>query len=206
MKAQVVAWYAALPRAGRWALWGAAVLAGYFLVIEPMVSRAVELHETAARQAALLVALERDAASGRMAALVSGARRHGPVDLPGDAERMRVAFNRRVDEVLSQHGVRRHENIWRTAVLTQGPLPRALTGDGLTPDPAPRRVERVIREVQFMATPEQVAAVVADLERSREVSAVSRVQMRRADREGASRDVRATIAAEVWTITQGRRR
>src|SRR5438876_420265 len=64
------------------------------------------------------------------------------------------------------------------------------------------RVERRISEIQFDAAPEVVTEILADLERAPEVSAVSRVEMRRADREGASRQLHATIAAETWVVAR----
>jgi len=77
--------------------------------------------------------------------------------------------------------------------LGQGPL-RDVYGEG-------ERIDRLVREVQFEGTPEQIAAVVSDLENAPEIAAVSRVQVRRGDQQDtAARMLKVTVAAEAWVV------
>jgi hypothetical protein len=70
-------------------------------------------------------------------------------------------------------------------------------------------VERVVLDLTFEAPPETVMAIVSELEHAREVAAVARVDMRKAEaRSGESggggsgeRTVRATISPEAWVLT-----
>jgi hypothetical protein len=59
------------------------------------------------------------------------------------------------------------------------------------------RVGTRIRDIDFAATPEQVAGVLADLERSPLVAAVSVVDLAPAD-DRHSRTIQATITVEAW--------
>ncbi len=180
--------YRGLPRAGRWGVWAGAGLLGYFAVVEPIMDKTNALNSRADARAQAIAEVRSGGGAG---AADLGLRRFGHVEPPGDPRERNVAFNRRVLEILETHALKDHASTTRNAPLNAGPLLTALA-------PSHQKVERHIREVQFEATPETLAAVIADLERTPEVAAVSRVQIRKP--EGGGRIVRATIAAEAWSV------
>jgi hypothetical protein len=191
--------FAVLPRAARWALVALAVVLLYFALIEPVIDRYNTYSGRADDRLAALRDLRRRAAQGDSGAAALGVRRFGLVELPGDPELRSVAFNRKVTEILQKHGVTRHNSTTRNVPLgATGPLAGTLGQN--------ERIDRVVREVQFDAEPEAISAVLADLERTPEVAAVSRVQLRRASApDGPPRALNATIAAEAWVITRRER-
>ncbi len=182
--------YRDLPRAGRWGLLALAGLFAYFGVVEPVVDKTGALK---ARAEARTRAIAEVRSGGAAAAADLGLRQFGVVEPPGDPRERAVAFDRRVLEVLDKHSVAKHTSTTRTVPMTPGPLLTALAT-------ANQKVDRRIREIQFEATPETLAAVIADLERTPEVAAVSRVQIRKA--EDGGRMLRATVSAEAWTLVR----
>lgn len=207
---RAVAAYKSLPRAGRWFVWALVCVAAYFGVVEPVIDRASGISARADAAAAALVAYDsgRSTQDREAADIRRGLRQFGPVLLPGEPGERSVAFNRRITEILDKQGVKYPLSTVKTASLGAGPLDKSM--------PAGQRVERLIRDVQFDATPEQVSAVLAELERSPEVASVSRVQIRRAGegRGGAGgggvggaggaggRTVRANITVEGLVIAR----
>ncbi len=182
--------YRSLPRAARWGVAAVGAVLGYFVVVEPVVDTTLSLN---ARADARAEAIREVRIEGASESTALGLRMHGQVDLPGDARERAVAFDRRVLAVLESHAVKDHTSTTRTVPLTTGPLLAALA-------PTNQRVERRIREVQFEASPEALSGVLADLERTPEVAAVSRVQIRKGDDGG--RAIRATVAVETWVLTK----
>jgi len=193
----IAAKIASLPRAARWGL-GAVVLFGaYFGVAEPVLDEINRVNGQADVKAAVLASYE--SADGAMGAAAQttglGLRRFGQVEFPGDPESRPVAFNQAVDQVLKKHGISGQTSTSRVAPLGSGPL-TANVG-------AEFRIDRLMKDIQFQAEPEAVAAVIADLERTPEVATVSRVQVRQVEsRDQGGRQVRATIGVEAWLLTR----
>jgi hypothetical protein len=193
---RVTAIYKSLPRAGQWLVWGLVCVAAYFGLVEPVMDQTSSIGSKADAAASALVSYEsgRTTQDREAGEISRGLRQFGPVLLPGEAGERSGAFNRRITEILDKQGVKYPTSTTRTAPLTSGPLDKTM--------PAGQRVERLIRDLQFDATPEQVTAVLAALERSPEVAAVSRVQIRRAAGGAGSRTVRANITVEGLIIAR----
>jgi hypothetical protein len=104
-----------------------------------------------------------------------------------------------VDAVLSKHDLREVTTTSRTAPMgANSPLARYL-GTG-------QRVERVMKELSFAATPEVVHGVLSDLERVPEVATISRVQVRQGDdRQKPDRLLVVNVSLETWTIARKER-
>lgn len=177
---------------------GAALFAGlYFAVIE----RAIDaINRDAGKSASAESALTEYAKSGGKLRTASettsrGTRQFGDVSLPGDPQSRPSEFNSAVDAVLSKHSVQNVTSTSRTSPMSNGPLTKYL-GTG-------QRVDRVMKELSFSATPEAFDAVLADLERTPQVAAISRVQVRQGDeREKADRLLKISISLETWTINR----
>lgn len=183
--------YRSLPRAARWGVLALAGVLAYFVVVEPVVDR-TNAWATRADARADAIALVRSGPA-EDDAVTLGLKQFGAVLPPGDPRERGDAFRTKVLDVIEKHGVRNHTSTTRNAPLNRGPLLAALA-------PTNQRVDRLIREIKFEATPETLAAVIADLERTPEVAAVTRVQVRKGEN---GRVVQATIDAEAWILTKG---
>jgi hypothetical protein len=192
---QALAYYRSLPRAARWAFWALAGLLAYFVAVEPLVGLYSKLSHRAGAEAAMLVGFDksRRQADDALASVATGISRYGEVAPPGDPDARPDAFGRKVAQILTTHGVKDQKTTTRSSTLGKGPLLDSL-GQGA-------QVMRYGIEMQFDATPERVAAIVADLERTAEVAAVTKVQIRRND-DDRSRSVHATISAETWLLSR----
>ncbi len=190
-----------LPRAAKWGAWAVLGLVAYFGVIEPVIDYRNEVERRATTAEGKLRSLVRESAGVKddENTLREGVLAFGEVSFPADSAQGAVAFNRLISEVLSKHGVKNNTSTSRTSPIGSGPLSK-LVGEDL-------RLERLSADLQFDAEPEAVAGVIADLERSPAVTAVSRVQIRRADsRDADPRAVRATISVETWLTSPKARR
>lgn len=185
--------WTSLPRAARWGLWGALIIVAYFAVIEPAVVATNRLSMRADQREAELAAFE--AAQGSITAASNtvklGVLKHGEVDLPGDAETRPSALNRLVSEMARKHNVTGLATQSQTLPLGPGALATKMKD---------MRIDRVLVTMRFDAEPEQVAALIADLERTSIVAGVSRVQITR-DPSKSERKVSATIGVEAWIAT-----
>jgi hypothetical protein len=192
----ILARYRSMPRVLRWAMWAGVILIAYLVVIDPLViAKASQLHARARDMATRLVALDHDVRTGRTRDVSNAIARYGVVAPPsGDPERATQVFNATIYDILNKHGVKRYTSPSRSAPMGPGPLTRTVATD--------ERAERRIADIQFEAAPEEIAAILADMERAPQISAVSRVQVRKADKESASRELQTTITAETWVITK----
>jgi hypothetical protein len=185
----------ALPRAAKWALVALVAVALYFTVVE----RTIDLINAYSAGADLsATTLNKYAASSEpqkraLDTLKIGFRTFGDVDFPADQTTRAGAFNSAVDKILKEQKVSAKSRT-KNAPLGAGPL-NAKVG----PD---QRIERMVRDIEFDATPEAVGAVVSALERSPVVAAVSKVQIRTIDsKEKGARQVHAAITVEAWFLS-----
>ena len=199
----LLARYAALPRAARWLILGGAFFVVYFAVIEPVLKRTYDLNTSADALAASLARERRLAAawsdSNTPAAAAKAA--FGSPALPGPIEPRSRALYTRVSKIFEAHNI--VPDIAERRVPLRADQVQALAGGG-------SRIDRFILDLTFEASPETAAEILAELERSEEVAAVGRVQIRRLDAsragasgEGGPRRVRAVLSPEAWVIIPG---
>ncbi|MFO0831973.1 MAG: hypothetical protein U0637_09030 [Phycisphaerales bacterium] len=187
----------ATPFVIKFALGAGAFAALYFAVVERGVD---SINRDGGKSESAESALEEYARSGgkfktASEAVSRGVRQFGEVSLPGDPQSRPSEFNSAVDSVLNKHGVDNVASTSRTTPMGNGPLTKYL-GTG-------QRVDRVMKELTFSTTPEKFDAVLADLERTPEVAAISRVQVRQGDeREKADRLLKISISLETWTVAR----
>ena len=186
--------FQSLPRAARWGILAGGAFVSYFVIVEPVLDVINRANSAADDRAGALSTLAKGATEGT-SEVALGIRKFGDIALPGDPETRSVALNRRVSDVLKKHNIKESTSTQRTMPLGQGPL-KDVYGDT-------DRIDRLIREVVFDATPEDIAGVIADLESAPEVAAISRVQIRRGDnKDTAGRILKATVAAEAWEVVK----
>lgn len=194
-----------LPRAARWALAAAVVIAAYFLIVEPALDAANRLNNRAdvlaaglAQERDLLVS---DSPKGRV--IADGEKYFGEPLLPTDPANRAEAIHNVVDETLKQHGVTKR-------TLTERQIPMRPEEAALLSGKPEATGDRLMLEITFEASPETIMAIVSELEQAKEVAAVTRVEIRRADtgRDKGSapvgRVLKATIVPESWLITTPR--
>jgi hypothetical protein len=193
--------YRGLPRASRWLVLFLLALGAFFFAVLPALDQTNIWNNRASTKLARLSRSSREAAelSAAEGNIKNGVLRFGNVELPGPPKERSDALNRRIGQVLRSHGVTNH-----TSSVKEMPLGSAAFDEQFGTDV---RVERLVTELQFEASPETIAAVLADFERSPEIAAVSRVQLRKGATNGtekkpASRTMRATLAAEAWQLVR----
>lgn len=190
----IIARIAALPRAARWALVAGAFVLGYFVVIEPVIDASAR---AGARADSMQAGLHRrlDAAGERSSAsqqLALAASQFGLPLAPGGAERA-SALNARIEAIF------RDRMVSNLSIKARAPssLPRTAMVGGV---PEGKQVQRLVLDVEFEADPKVAIAVIADLEQTREVASVGRVNMRRLEREGR-KIVQVSLAPEAWILS-----
>ncbi len=195
---QLVEKYNALPRIGKWGVWAALVIVLFFGLFEPIDSYQKSI---ASREETIETALKEQhdhfetegAKAQELAALQSA---FGSPLMPSPGGLKPEAFSRVVNSILESHNIT-DRTVSERRVRLNGDLGATL---------AVGNIDRLILEVTFDAQPETVIAVLADLERSPEVAAVSRVRFDkagvRAGTANAEEDhlVRATITPEAWVV------
>jgi len=184
----------AMPRALKWALFGLGLVLVYFGVVERSIEKINEASNLADQHEATVKAFTNEGGTKKAALTVQtlerGIRNHGDVEFPGDESTRTLQFNSAVDKILINAKVSGAKSSTKSVSLSQGVLASKLGND--------TRVMRVVRDIDFEATPEDVAAVVAALERTPVVATVSRVSIRTIEGKESERLVHATITAEAW--------
>jgi hypothetical protein len=181
-----------LPRAARWAVSAGVIVLGLLLYIDNVVSLAVRWNEQSEE---LLVNLRR--ASGgegrldRLDTLRDVVRAIGPVQKPRPDADAENAFNDVVSGVLKKHPVTRDSFSYRGASkLPGGTLARVMG----------REVQKITGDLRFDATQEDAIAVIAELEDSPDIEAITNVRITR--QANAKNKVTVDLTVEAW-ITAG---
>ncbi len=185
--------YSGLPRAAKWAIWGCGFILGYFLVIEPVMdygsvasARAERLRGDLTTRVAELKRRDDVALSIR-----ERTAWFGDIRVPGEANEMQSALRDRIDHVFREMGV---PSGWSLDRRTEGRVSREAMGRTLDESEELHRLEM---ELKFECAPDLAMEIIAELERSPEVTSVPRVVLRKTT-EG--RRVQATVSVEAWSI------
>lgn len=193
-----LAWYARLPRSGRWLLLAALGIGAYFAVIEPVIDATVSANSRADAMAARIRAVRSmdEKAKDDQQRIAIGSRLHGPIELPGPRSERATALNRAVDSALREAGVSGARTQTTEQNLADGPATQFYGGRG--------SLVKLVSTISFDATPEAFSQVLGALEANADVAAVTRVIIRRA--EDGSRQISATLTVEAWALGSASRR
>ncbi len=186
----------ALPRSLRWLLAGGIAILGYFFIAEPAIDYVGRTNVDSDSIAATLIKSEneRKARASAKEVINAGVARFGQVEFPGDPEARPVEFNKQISEIIARHNLK-EDATTRSATLGAGPLAGIVGAD--------KRIERIVKELQITATPEQIIRLISDLEQLPTVAAVSRVQIRKpSENEREGRKVKADISVETWVVAR----
>jgi len=181
-----------LPRAGQWAIAAAVGIALFMVWNDYVLSWAAAWNQRADE----LLADAREAAGGeRRARRADGLRNViqglGPVERAGSEAQAELALNDAVNGVLKGHRVSEDSFNYRgSEKLQRGTLSQILRPG--------QRVERITGDLRFDASPEEAIAIIAELETSPTIEAVSDVRM--AVLAGRQR-VRVDLTVESWIVS-----
>lgn len=194
----------ALPRSARWLVGAVVAFASYFLVVEPALEWKLGIDAKSDRVATRLDAFRRGESARATAreAIDLGVRRITSVAFPEEQAARSQVFNRRIDDIFGKHGVRDRTTRTRTSPLPRGPLDPAPPAPSHIPPNT--RLERLIADIQFTASPESVSALLADLEQTQEVAAVSRVSLEKpsGERGSSERVLAVNLTVEAWVLVR----
>jgi hypothetical protein len=188
--------YRQLPRAGQWAIAATVAVALILIWTDHVMVWATAWNE----QADELLNDARDAAGGeRRVSRVDGLRNTiqglGPVQRPGQEAQAEMALNDAVNEVLKRHTVSRDSFNYRGPTkLPRGTLSRVIrSGD---------HVEQITGDLRFDSTPEAAIAIIAELESSPALEAVSDVRIMK---QAGSHKVTVDLTVASWIVSRERR-
>lgn len=198
-----------LSRAMKWAVLALLGLALFFGVIDPVMNWTRDQGIYADIKAEKLRELQSQAKqrSEATAMLRRAARLFGEVSPPdtlsaqgtedGQSFDARVSTaSQKINRILSRNDAGSVDFSSRAAVsLGSGALSAFIT------DKDKEEARRVAFDVSFSGTPEQVATILAELERVPEIAKIGDVRLDRVDARGA-RLVSASLSPEVWGIAQ----
>lgn len=186
--------YNALPRVVRWALWGLFALAAYFLVVEQTLDLTNKYSSRADKREAELrtYATQRAQRQAAENAIVLGVSHYGNVTAPGPAAARSEAFNKLITRVLDEQGIHDPSVNTKDQPMPGGPLTAVAAAD--------ERLERLVSDIKFDGTPEQIMGVIAALEKAPDVSVISRVQIAPGSGDKSERQLKASIAVEAWQV------
>ncbi len=182
-----------LPRALQWAVYAAVGMGGFVVVNDHIWKQAAEWR----RQADSIQAQLQDVHDGRSIAdkllkMQDTIVAHGRVSIPDsdDAEAGSDAFNATVTAVLKAHAVRKDSFDRRDL--------SKLKLDHASFVPAGQEAHYISGDLRFEASPDEAAAVIAELESSPDIEAVTSVRMTRL---GGARRVKVQVTLEAWVLT-----
>lgn len=193
--------YRSVGRSIKWLTWLVGVLVGYFAVVEPLLDWRTSLNT---RADALAASLDREhelaaAAQSPGSTLAVSRAMFGTPMLPGPDAARKQAFSARVNAIFRDH------DVVPRITERQSPVRDAQASALVDPE---FRVERLVLDLSFEASPDTVAKILAELEKAEEVSGVNRLSVRKvtdaprgsggAGRDTPGRIVRAQISVETW--------
>jgi hypothetical protein len=195
--------FRALPRSGKWLAGFAVFLAVYFIAIEPLATLygAVRIQAEQNRAKLLEAGARVDRRGQEQQRIVLGSSRYGSVSPPGPEQRIAGELDLTIARVLDAHGITSPTiTTRRSSPLGPGPLQDEF-GEAA-------RIERVVKVIEFEASPERAAGVLGDLEASPAVVGVPFAQLRRTGGragQAGERVVRAEFRVEAWVLREGPR-
>ncbi len=184
--------FSTLPRAGKWGVIFVVFLAAYFGVLEPYVTYLGGINTEADRIEAKL--RERASLKGKLtnnaAVIDAGINAFGIPELPKIDDRS-SALTRKLDSVLAG------KNVTEKRRLTRDNLPALTLGASTT-------IKRVGIELQIECETPELLAIIRELELAPEVSAVSRVDVRRISEVNYKTGgglLAVSLVVEMWSIS-----
>lgn len=199
----LVSRFAALPRSAKWLTYLVLFVAFYFGVMEPAMVSAQKFNADADRIAASLAqkAQVREKVSGAANQIEQLTGLLGQPTLPSDLAERDSALHKRINAIFSEHRVQGQKAVYKDPVpLATTDVPASLIGPK-------QRLDRLAVELTFETDIPTFMAIMQALERAPEVCAVTKVNVRKMQPPGNSRNrdrdggpVQINITAETWAL------
>lgn len=184
--------FSALPRVGKWLT---LAVAGYavFLLFDFVVWPTSDRLEMRAERAASVLKAAADRAKELPGDTADRATVFGPNAVPGRDVAEKERFSKAIAAIMKTHGVADSYGFdVRPQGLPSGVLPKVAAQLGGS-------MRRTVAEVKFTANPDVVSAIIADIDRSPYVDAITDVRLAYKDRR-----VTATLSVERWGVESSR--
>lgn len=188
--ARTISWFGALPRAGKWGVAAAVLFGGFMLLDEAIWPIADRMNERSDRWEALL-ARASERAEGLPPDIAANAIAYGPNEVPEDEARGMRKLAASVDAILRKKGVTKYsQDIRRGQQLGTDVL-------GDIAGPLGGTMGRTVADISFEATPDDVTGIIADLDGSADIDAITDLKLTYAP---ATRRVAVQMSVEKWGV------
>ncbi len=188
--ARTIAWFGTLPRAGKWGVISAALFGGFMLLDEAIWPIADRMNERSDRWEALL-ARASERAEGLPPEIAANAIAYGPNEVPGDEARGMTKLAAAIDAILRKKGVTKYSQDLRRAQQ----LGTDVLGD--IAGPLGGTMGRTVADIAFEASPDDVTAIIADLDASADIDAINDLKLTYAP---ATKRVAVQMSVEKWGV------
>jgi len=187
--AQLSTW----SRALQWAFWAAAFTLA-FLIWDATVAELGATWAAEVKQKELQIK-ELQRPTTLTSTIKNAVTSFGEVELPRKKSEGAAALTEVVHEILSKHKVKNDEYTrTKTNRMKSGSLPGIVSSG--------QHVEKVIGDIRFEATQEEVLNVIAEFESSPWIDAISNVRLSKKD----GRMIRVDLSVEAWVASTTQRR
>jgi hypothetical protein len=187
--AQLSTW----SRALQWAFWAAAFTLA-FLIWDATVAELGATWAAEVKQKELQIK-ELQRPTTLTSTIKNAVTSFGEVELPRKKSEGAAALTEVVHEILSKHKVKNDEYTrTKTNRMKSGSLPGIVSSG--------QHVEKVIGDIRFEATQEEVLNVIAEFESSPWIDAISNVRLSKKD----GRMIRVDLSVEAWVVSTTQRR
>lgn len=123
-------------------------------------------------------------------------RAYGPVEIPGSESEGSQGLAAAVNDVVKRHRVSNYSYDANAGTRLPGSAMASVAGSG-------QRIERVEGELNFESSPDEAGAILAELEATPGVDAISALRM---DWLDASRKVSVRTTVQAWVLAAGSKR
>ena len=187
--AQLSTW----SRALQWAFWAASFTLA-FLIWDATVAELGATWAAEVKQKELQIK-ELQRPTTLTSTIKNAVTSFGEVELPRKKSEGAAALTEVVHEILSKHKVKNDEYTrTKTNRMKAGSLPGIVSSG--------QHVEKVIGDIRFEATQEEVLNVIAEFESSPWIDAISNVRLSKKD----GRMIRVDLSVEAWVVSTTQRR
>ena len=188
--------YRQLPRAGRWAVGAAVLIVLGLLWRDYVLAQTVRWNEAGDKLVAdVAEATGVDVRIKGVDALQDSIRALGELERPQEESEAEAAITAAINDVLKRHIVSDDSFNYRGP----GKLARGTLSNVLRPG---QEAQRVTVDLRFDATPEAAIDIIAELEASPRIEAVSSVHL---TKQTSGRKVKVDLTVESWIVSASRR-
>ncbi|MSR40316.1 MAG: hypothetical protein EXS10_00215 [Phycisphaerales bacterium] len=185
---RAIGWYCLQERAIKWAAIAIPILVAYLIldygfwqVSSGLAARGDRIESA--------IASSKQRASTISGAIESSVRAFGPVDAPANKDEGANALTTSIAAIFKANNTN-----FGLGLREQRIGSRELEGA------VGSRIEKVVAEIRFEATPDTVSAIIAQLEAAPEIDSISDLKL---NYQPQTRRVAVQLSAEAWTLARG---